>query len=129
MKTIYPLVLVIAMAVAGMLLTIAGPGGQSFSDGIGHEDSNTQLTTEFNETSESSSVGTNSMPTGGVTGMIFLVINAAQQLFTMVMMVVLLPIQLRELGFPRMFAYPVGLAIQIVASIGVVQFLSGRIYR
>jgi hypothetical protein len=129
MKTTYPLVLVMAMAMAGMMLTMGTPGGTSFSDGIGEDKSSDQLTTEFEDTSASSNVGTDSMPTGGVTGMIFLVINAAQQLFTMIMMVVLLPFQLRNLGFPALFAYPVGLGVQLITSIGIISFLAGRVYR
>lgn len=40
----------------------------------------------------------------------------------------LLPITLVNLGFPTYFAYPVGAAAQIIAFIGVLQFLTGREY-
>jgi len=129
MKTEYPLVLVAAMAIAGLMLTMAGPGGTSFSDGVGTERANQQTMNELETTSQATSVANGNMPGGGVIAMVFLVITAAKQLFSIIMMVVLLPIQLRDLGFPAMFAFPVGLIVQIVASIGILQFLSGRVYR
>jgi uncharacterized protein (DUF983 family) len=44
-------------------------------------------------------------------------------------MVVLLPMTLVDLGFPVWFAVPVGAPATIVASIGVIQFVTGRVLR
>lgn len=44
-------------------------------------------------------------------------------------LVALLPFELERLGFPYYFAYPVGLLAQLIASVGVVQFGTGRVWR
>lgn len=62
----------------------------------------------------------------GESDIVGLVISGAQGVVAFVGMLVLLPLELQRLGFPQWFAYPVGLAVQIIGSIGIIQFASNR---
>ena len=53
-------------------------------------------------------------------------ISAGQFAAQLVASVALLPLTLARLGFPTYFAYPVGGIAQIIAFIGLAQFVSGR---
>lgn len=66
-------------------------------------------------------VGSDSEPT--VTGF---VLSGGQFVVSLLGSVALLPITLVNLGFPTWFAFPIGSAAQIIAAIGVFQFVTGR---
>lgn len=63
---------------------------------------------------------------GSVAG---LVLSSARRVGNVIGLVSMLPITLQRLGFPRWFALPVGSVVYIIAGLGLVQFLSGRIFR
>lgn len=65
--------------------------------------------------------------TGSSGSLAGLVLSSARTISEVVGMVSLLPITLQRLGFPRWFAVPLGSVVYIIAGIGVVQFLSGRV--
>jgi len=46
-----------------------------------------------------------------------------------VSLVTLLPFKLQQMGFPYWAAYPVGLSVQLLGSISVVQVVTGRVVR
>ena len=55
-------------------------------------------------------------------------ISGGQFAATLVGSVALLPVTLMRLGFPNYFAVPVGGVAQIIAFIGLIQFVRGTIY-
>lgn len=126
MKTTYPLFVVLAMAIAAVMLGMSG-----FTSGIGQENKvSGELTKDFNNTASNTIVANEDLgPLTGVSAIFGLIVTALGQIFTIVVMVLLLPIQLEKMGFPPFFAYPVGLTAQIFLSIGVLQFASGRMLR
>lgn len=66
-------------------------------------------------------IGDDNEPT--VTGF---VISGAQFVASLVGAVALLPLTLMRLGFPSYFAVPVGGIAQIIAFVGLIQFVTGR---
>lgn len=58
-----------------------------------------------------------------------LIISGGQQGLDALMVVVMLPTTLMNLGFPAWFAGGVGNIIRIVVGIGFVQFVLGRVYQ
>lgn len=69
----------------------------------------------------SGNIGDDNEPT--VTGF---VISGAQFITELVRAVALLPLTLMRLGFPSYFAVPVGGIGQIIAFVGLIQFVTGR---
>ena len=69
----------------------------------------------------SGNIGDDNEPT--VTGF---VISGAQFVAELVRAVALLPLTLMRLGFPSYFAVPVGGIAQIIAFVGLIQFVTGR---
>ena len=69
----------------------------------------------------SGNIGDDNEPT--VTGF---VISGAQFITELVRAVALLPLTLMRLGFPSYFAVPVGGIAQIIAFVGLIQFVTGR---
>jgi hypothetical protein len=66
---------------------------------------------------------------GDDASIISLVISGGKRVAEVVGMVALLPMTLIDLGFPAWFAIPVGAPATIIASIGVIQFVTGRVLR
>jgi hypothetical protein len=57
------------------------------------------------------------------------IIKAVSIAFGFMRLVVLLPVELQNLGAPRWAAYPLGLFAQTFGLFGLAQFMSGRVYR
>lgn len=125
MRTTYPVLLAVAMATAMMMLSMSGFTGKMQA---GHKDSETAKQ-NLRATSQNSSVSTGQTGAADTTGIFGYVVTAAHQIFSFIKMVVLLPVTLRRLGFPSFFAYPIGLVTQLIASIGLIQFIGARVYR
>lgn len=70
--------------------------------------------------------GSASQQEGSIVG---LIINGASAVFTFLGAVILLPLEMNNLGFPWWFAFPVGLILQIHAGITGVQFTVNRVVR
>lgn len=56
------------------------------------------------------------------------IISAGQSIMEITTMVALLPLTLRNLGFPAWFAAPIGSLVYVVSGIGILQFITGRVY-
>lgn len=67
--------------------------------------------------------------TGSSGSLAGLVLSSARRIGDVIGLVSFLPITLQRLGFPRWFALPLGSVVYLIAGIGIVQFLSGRVYR
>jgi len=133
MRTLYPLVLVVAMGLATMMLVGSGAAGY-FHQGGG----DTTLQESVQENASSGPIGGDA-PGDALEGsaesennpgsIVGLVVAGSQLMTSMLSMVTLLPFELEQMGFPRWAALPVGLAVQLLASISVIQFVSGRVLR
>jgi len=123
MRTIYPLIVVVALAMAVMAVSLSGFGGVTgvSTDGL-------QSDGALNESVSNQGVeeGISGGVSNGESGLVGLTLSAGAAVQQIGSMVVLLPVELRNLGFPRAFAYPVGVAAQLLAGIGLFQFTVGR---
>lgn len=126
MRTIYPLLVVMALGLAVMVVNLSGfaavtgvstdPGLQADSalnDSVGDHN----VSKGFNGSADSSD-------DSDIVGVI---LAGGSAIFDILGMVVLLPWELENLGLPRAFAYPVGVAGQLLAVIGGIQLVMGRV--
>jgi hypothetical protein len=128
MRTNVIFAMLLSFGVAGALIT-----GSGFAALIGQGDPvgtvDDRVSEQANEsTLENGSVSGEKAP-GDDASIISLVISGGQRIAEVIGMVVLLPMTLINLGFPPWFAVPVGAPATIIASIGVVQFVTGRVLR
>lgn len=63
----------------------------------------------------------------GESDIVGLIIAGGSGIANFVNMAILLPIELQRLGFPNWFAYPIGLGVQVIALIGLIQFITNRV--
>jgi hypothetical protein len=119
---------VMSLALAGALMT-----GSGFAGLVGKGDPTGDINEKVNKKAENST-----LKDGDLSGedapsdddsIISLVIDGAQEIANIIGMVTLLPLTLINMGFPSWFAIPVGAPITIIASIGLVQFVTGRVLR
>jgi hypothetical protein len=132
MRTLYPILVVAALGTATLIWGISGIGtlytnndpvsGESQSADRLQEQANSSAAAE-DGSFEASARG------GGSDNIVGLVIAGVQSIVSFATMVALLPFELQRLGFPRYFAYPIGVLAQSLVGIGIVQFASGRFYR
>lgn len=132
MQTKYPLFLVLAIAGATLIWTASGMGAvYGASDPIG---SSSPAADQLEDQVNDSAVGTNGSfdadvrrsTDGGIVGMI---VTGSQFIVTFGKIVVFLPLQLQQIGLPAFAAGPLGLLAQALVALGIVQFLSDRVYR
>lgn len=126
MDTKYPVLVAIAFALTGMMFTMSGA-----SAAFGGQGGAPALEEDVNDSAEESSANesdfeSDTRSAGSIVGF---VISAASQVANFAGLVIGLPVALQQLGFPRFFAYPIGLATQLLVSVGFVQFVSGRVFR
>lgn len=121
---------VLAFGLAFALLSGSGIGADVFGESPG----DAETTRTIDEVSEEASVDEDSEGGGlgadvsgdnepTVTGV---ALSGGQFLAELVGAVALLPVTLTRLGFPSYFAVPVGGIAQIIAFIGLIQFVTGR---
>jgi uncharacterized protein YceK len=127
MRTIYPIVVAIALIVAWTMISLSGFAavvGQQGDQGVkGGEKLNESADKSPAEEGVDSSVLSLDNP---LTALITTAIDGFVQFSSFVL---LLPINLQRLGFPGFFALPVGVAAQFIVGIGVFQAISGRTVR
>lgn len=128
MRTNFIIMSVMALAIAGLFMSASGFNavagvGQNPTGGIGDEFSD--------KAGESDAIGENESFSGTRAGgesssIVGLVLGGARKIATMLSMVVLLPRTLANIGFPAWFAGPVGTIGSLLASVGLIQFVTGR---
>lgn len=124
MNTNYAWVLILSIGVAALMWNLAGV--DTVLDGpspAGDLQSGSELEDEAPDQPRLNGSADSSAGEGDIVG---LVISGAKAVSDFIGMVVLLPIELQRIGFPQWFAYPIGLAAQIFAAIGLVQFATNR---
>ena len=125
MRASFAVAMALSMALAGLFMA-----GSGFNNAVGQDDRAPTISgaleekADTNETTFSSSARTEEE--GSIPGFI---ISATETVVGIVWIVLAMPATLRELGFPRWFAYPIGLGFYVIVTIGVAQFASGRIFQ
>lgn len=128
MRTTWGVALALAIGVATIMFTASGYAGQTqadpteglgpLGDGVEAQEDNSTI-----ETGVDGAAGSTDQP------LISFILSGGGALLSTAKLVALLPIALINLGFPTWFAVPVGSVVTIGTGIGIVQFISGRIYQ
>jgi hypothetical protein len=121
-----------AFAIAlSMALSALFIGGSGFTDAVGVDENRgstigeeLQDRTNADDTTFNSSA--RSENEGSVAGFI---ISGISDVVDTIWLVIVLPITLRELGFPAWFANPVGFGVYALVSVGIAQAAAGRYFR
>lgn len=129
MRTIAAVLFVLALGFSFAVISGSGAGAAIFgvdaadAGGIGPMETLNETAKEgvTDEGDVSGDVGTSDE-----SNIVGFITDGASFIVTLVVSVVLLPATLLALGFPHWFAIPFGLVVQIVASVGFVQFVTGR---
>lgn len=131
MRTLYPVVVILAIGVAGVMWSMSGIGliyGQEDPVDTGESSDKLNETAESPE-QDSDDGGLFGIGNVGEESFVGIAISAAGSIVDFVTAAVLLPLELQRLGLPRWFALPLGLGAQSIAFVGFLQFIAGRDYR
>lgn len=127
MRTNFVWFLVIALGISALMWNLAGVdsalSGPSATDDLKSGDeleSQAPGEAEVNGSADSNS---------GESDIVGLVLAGGAGIANFVNMALLLPLELQRLGFPQWFAYPIGLAVQVIALVGLIQFVTNRVLR
>lgn len=131
-RTLYPILVVAALGTASLIWGLSGFGavfvddnsvdaGQSAADQLEGE-ANSSVASDEGEFEASARSGNEDNIVG-------VILSGIQGILGFVTMAALLPVELRRIGFPYYFAYPVGILVQTIVGVGFLQFATGRVYR
>jgi len=129
MRTTAPVLMVLCIAVAGAMIS-----GSGFADVWGTPEPETAgAQSALEERSEAvSPAGESGSATGpvssGESSIVGLVVDGSQSVAGIAAAVVLLPVTMTNNGFPWWFAYPVGSIAYIISGIGVIEFVTNRVW-
>jgi hypothetical protein len=128
MRTNFLLAMVMSLALAGALIT-----GSGFAALVGQGDPTGGISENVNKTAKNTTLDDGKLSGENAPSdddsIISLIIDGGKEIGDIVGMVTLLPLTLMNMGFPAWFAIPVGAPVTIIASIGVIQFVTGRVLR
>lgn len=130
MDTKLPVILVLSLAVAAAMWGGSGiaadlttnPAGDLQSDGNFEEEANDSSISDDGEFE--GPVASNEE--GNIVG---LIISGGRSIAGVFALAVLLPGELIALGIPAWAALPLGLLAQMIVGIGIIQFVTGRVFR
>lgn len=127
MRTNFVWFLVLAMGIAALMWGLAGVDsaltGPSATDDL---ESGSELESQApDEARVNGSANSND----GESDIVGLILAGGAGLGNFINMAILLPIELQRLGFPQWFAYPIGLGVQVLALVGLIQFVTNRVLR
>ena len=131
MRTTPAVLMVFAFATGVLLFQLSGVAGLF---GVGDPASDLQSGDALAEETEDNILeeqddGEDFNPdTRGEDNLVGFIISGFGIVFSYVRLVVLMPIEMRNLGAPRWAAYPIGLLLQTIVLFGVAQFASGRLW-
>lgn len=132
MDTKIPVIFVLALAVGASMWIGSGIASEFTqtdpADGLSSPD---RLEDEANDSAVSDDGGFSGSveSSDDESSIVGLIISGSHAIADIAAFVVLLPLELRNLGFPRWFAYPIGLAVQILGGVGIIQFATNRPFR
>jgi len=132
MRTTPVIGLVLSIGVAFALLAGSGIGPAVFGVDSGDSEA-TKTLEELNESADVGGEGEDSGVSADVAGdneptLVGFAISGGQFIVQTVGAVALLPLTLIRLGFPDYFAYPIGGLAQIIATIGLFQFVRTGVF-
>lgn len=129
MRTLYPLAVILCIGLMAAFFAgsgfnaIVGAGGggaageiQENVDGVANESS-------VNGSLDGSTQG------AGDSTIVGMVLSSAGEIGRILGLIVMMPMTLIDLGFPAWFAIPIGSVVTIIASVGFIQFVTGRTWR
>jgi len=128
MRTKYPLMALFAIGLAGAFFT-----GSGFSSVVQGEAGTQKVSDVVNNSADGSVVDddkplSGSRETTGDGSIVGLVIGGGRIIGSIIGKIVLLPFTLMNLEFPVWFAVPVGAFSELIVSVGLIQFVTGRIW-
>jgi len=132
MRTLYPVVVILAIGVAGVMWSMSGIGliyGQDDPVDTGESSDKLNETAQSPEQESEGDGGLFGIGNVGEESFVGIAVSAADSIISFVTAAVLLPLELQRLGLPRWFALPLGLGAQSIAFVGFLQFIAGRDYR
>jgi len=126
MRTIYPVLVVLALGVSGAMI-----GGSGFSDVWGAPTPETDVAQEqVEKNSEKLNPNENSPVEGPVSSddssIVGIIVDSLSSIVDLAAATAVLPVTLQNLGFPLWFAAPIGSVVYIFTGIGVIQFATNR---
>lgn len=126
MRSLFALMMILSLATAGLVFELS-----NFDDAVSGPNPGESLdsTDELQQQANESQVqqGFNGSAKGADEGdIVGVILRGVDAIFKYAGMIVLLPLELNSMGFPWYLAYPGGLFLQVVASIGLVQFATNR---
>jgi hypothetical protein len=129
MRTIAAVFAVLCLLTAALSMQLAGV----FSI-VGHAPGENFQTQDLEGQAEDSAVNSSDGFSGGASAsgdgdIIGLIISGGQTFSEIATFIVLFPLQLQQMGAPYWAAYPIGLLLQIVVSVGLIQAIIGRSWR
>jgi len=132
MRTLYPILVVVALGTATLIWGISGFGdiyGQD--DPIEGSNAGDQLRQQADDSAASDNGSFNASARSGTENdnIVGVILSGISFIVSFATMVALLPLELMNLGFPAYFAAPVGLLAQAIVGVGIVQFATNRYYR
>lgn len=126
MRTLYPVLIVIAIGMASIMWSMSGFGLLFGNDDpVSDLESEDRLNQSAQNLEEDESLEVSDQGRDSFVGS---VISAGEQMIGFAKSAVLLPAELQRIGLPPWMAIPLGLGAQSIAFIGFLQFLTGRIY-
>jgi hypothetical protein len=131
MRTAKIVLVVAALGTATLMWGISGFGSLYGTDNpVDGLQSGERLEKQANQSAVSENGSFDSSAEGADEGdIVGIIISGTSALVSFASMAALLPFELQQLGFPRYFAYPIGLLAQAIVGIGVVQFAANRVFR
>lgn len=125
MRTIVPVFVVLAIAVAGMMLGMSG--FQSAWGAPAPQTASAQDQLNASAQNASPNEGPVEGPvSSGESSIVGLIVNGLTTMVDIAGGVVLLPLTLMNLGFPAYFAIPVGALAELLVGIGLIEFATNR---
>jgi hypothetical protein len=125
MRTITPVLLVFAIAAASLMLA-----GSGFAGAWGAEPPQTAAAqSQLNQSAGQANPNDNPISgpvSSGESDIVGLIANGLGSIVDFAGAVILLPITLVQMGFPKWFAYPLGSVAYIIAGVGVIEFGTNR---
>jgi len=135
MRTIYPVLVVLALGVSGAMI-----GGSGFADVWGAPTPETDVAQEQveknseklnpNEKNDKPNQDDKAVVEGPVSSddssIVGIVVDSLDSIVDLAAATAVLPVTLQNLGFPMWFAGPIGSVVYIFSGIGVIQFATNR---
>lgn len=126
MRTLYPVLVVIALGMAGIMWSMSGFGLLfGGDDPVSDLESEDRLNKSAENLQDDESLEVSDRGGDSFVGSI---ISAGDQVIGFAKSAVLLPAELQRIGLPPWMAIPLGLGAQSIAFIGFLQFITGRVY-